>query len=91
MANYLITAQEVYRVGNEKAVEELINSAKIDNRFTLLKYTREHKERKSKGEIIDDYYKVTLVKSFNDEKEPDTEVLVDFTVNPEFYYPDDED
>lgn len=70
MANYLVSSTEVYRIDSEKEVAEFIDAAKADRNFTLSKYASEHKEVKSKGEVVDDYFKVTLVKQFTDIKEP---------------------
>ena len=80
MAKYLTTVTEVYRADDEFAAEALISAAKEDERWMLAKYNCEHKEKKAKGEIIDDWYKVTLVKSFNDKKDPMTEVNVSYEV-----------
>jgi uncharacterized protein Veg len=46
----------------------------------LTKYNCEKKERKKKGEVIDSYFKVSLVKSFNDEKDPITDITVSYEV-----------
>ena len=78
---YLVNVTEVYRVNREAEAENLINEAKEDSSYSLVKYNCEHKERKSKGEVIDDWYKVTLVKSFNDEKEPDRNVAISYEVD----------
>lgn len=67
---YLVNVTEVYRVDSEGEATALINEAKADSSYALSKYSTAHKERKSKGEVIDEWYHVTLVKSFNDEKEP---------------------
>lgn len=77
---YLITTTEVYRVDTEAEAQALIEAAKADNHFILNKYVSEYKERKSKGEVIDEYFKVSLVKSFTDIREPDTQVSVEYTV-----------
>lgn len=77
---YLITTTEVYRVDTEAEAQALIEAAKADSHFILNKYVSEYKERKSKGEVIDEYFKVSLVKSFTDIKEPDTQVSVEYTV-----------
>lgn len=77
---YLITTTEIYRVDTAIEAQKLIDEAKNDNRFTLSKYTNEYKERKAKGEIIDEYYKVTLVKTFTDIKEPETQVKIIYEV-----------
>ena len=70
MAKYLISTTEVYRVISEKAAQYLIDEAKADSSYDLVKYNCEHKERKQKGEVIDDWFKVTLFKKFTDEKDP---------------------
>lgn len=77
---YLITTTEIYRVDTAIEAQKLIDEAKNDNRFTLSKYTNEYKERKAKGEIIDEYYKVTLVKTFTDIREPETQVKITYEV-----------
>ena len=77
---YLTQVTEVYRVDSEEKVLEMIEEAKEDNRFTLAKHSSQYKERKAKGEVIDQWFKVTLVKKFNDEKEPDTTVTIDYEV-----------
>lgn len=68
---YLLTTTEVYRVESEDEAKRMIEEAKEDNHFILKKYTSEFKERKQKGEVIDSYWKVSLVKTFTDEKEPE--------------------
>lgn len=68
---YLVNVTEVYRVDSETEVEALIADAKADETFSLVKYNREYKEKKAKGEVVDAWYKVTLVKNFGDEKDPD--------------------
>lgn len=77
---YLITTTEVYRVDTESEAQALIEAAKADNHFILNKYISEYKERKSKGEVIDEYFKVSLVKSFTDIREPESQVSVEYTV-----------
>ena len=77
---YLITTTEVYRVDTEAEAQALIESAKTDSHFILNKYISEYKEQKSKGEVIDEYYKVSLVKTFTSIKEPDSQVSVEYTI-----------
>ena len=80
MAKYLVSAIETYRVDTEREATEAIEEAKQDGSYVLGKYTSEHKERKSKGEVIDEYWKLTLTKLFNDIKEADTLVNVSYEV-----------
>ena len=81
MAKYLVSTIETYRIDTEAEATKAIEEAKNDNSYTLGKYTSEHKERKSKGEIIDEYWKLSLTKLFNDIKEADTIVDVKYEVN----------
>ena len=80
MSKYLTTTVETYRVDSELEAVNLIEEAKRDKTYILGKYTNEHKERKSKGEVIEEYYKVTLTKLFNDITEPYTQVDIEYTV-----------
>ena len=80
MSKYLVSTIETYRVDTEAEATQAIEEAKKDNSYTLGKYTSEHKERKSKGEVIDEYWKLSLTKLFNDIKEPDSIVTVDYEV-----------
>lgn len=75
---YLISTTETYRVDSETEVEALIAEAKSAAGYELAKYTREYKEKKSKGEVIDSWYRVTLMKRFTDEKEPDHMVEISY-------------
>lgn len=81
MSKYLINVVETYRVDTEPEVETLIAEAKQDKMFALAKYNREYKEKTKKGEVIDAYFKVTLTKAFNLEKEPDRFVSVNYGVD----------
>lgn len=80
MSKYLISTVETYRVDTEAEATKAIEEAKNDGSYTLGKYTSEHKERKSKGEIVDEYWKLSLTKLFNDIKEADTPVTVSYEV-----------
>lgn len=78
---YLIQTVETYRVDSESEAEQLIQEAKKDTKFDLLKSSTEKKDVKAKGEIIDTYYKVQLNKGFNEIKEPKTDVRIIYEVN----------
>ena len=80
MFEYLINTTEVYRVNTEKEATELINNAKQDKQYELAKYSSVKKEQKQKGEVIDEWYQVTLVKKFNAEKEPVSHVSINYDV-----------
>ena len=80
MSKYLVSTTETYRVDTENEATKAIEEAKQDGSYVLGKYTSEHKERKSKGELIDEYWKLTLTKLFNDIKEPDSNINVSYEV-----------
>lgn len=75
---YLTQVTETYRVDSEDQVIQMIDEAKKDGGFILLKHTSQYKEKKQKGEVIDAWYKVTLTKQFTDEKEPDATVEISY-------------
>lgn len=81
MAKYLCQVQEIYRVSSEAEAAKLIDDAKKDNSFTLLKSSTEYKTVKEKGEIVEEYWKTTLVKYFTDLKKPDCTVKVNYDVS----------
>jgi hypothetical protein len=78
MSKHLISVTEVYRVDNEDQAARLIEDAKNSNQYTLSKYSSVHKERKQKGEVVDEWYRLTLTKVFDDEKEPISEVSIEY-------------
>lgn len=81
MAKYLIQTTEIYRVDTEKEAVTMIQEAGASNQFFLKKGTKEYKERKQKGEVVDAYWKVTLIKNFTDEKEPLTNTSIEYTLD----------
>lgn len=80
MAKYLIKTEETYIVSQEYETEDLINTAKNAPNYMLLKHSCEKKEKKQKGEVIDEFYVVKLVKGFNDPKEPTDIIYIDYEV-----------
>lgn len=81
MAKYLVTITETYRVDTEVEAQQLIEEAKNTRSFELKKYSATNKNRKEKKEIVDEWINVVLTKSFNDEKEPNSLVHVNYEVN----------
>lgn len=81
MNKYLVSATEVYRVDNEESAAALIDEAKAETKYVLAKYSSVKKEKKAKGEIVDEWYQVTLVKKFNDEKDPISNIDVNYEVS----------
>lgn len=78
MSKFLLNVTETYRVDSEPEVETMLEEAKNDNSFTLSKYTSTYKEQKAKGEVIDTWYKVSLTKTFSEEKDPDKQVNITY-------------
>ena len=85
MSKYLCQVVETIRVSNVNEVEKLHTELKEDNRFELKKFEYAHKEVKSKGEVIDEYELVKATLIFNNEKEPDCSVDVDFKIDQGFF------
>ena len=88
---YLTQVQETYRLPNEKEVESFLNELKKDNRFIIKKYSSIKKERKQKGEVIDEWIQLTVVKIFNDEKESNTKVDINYEIGSAWFGPAGED
>lgn len=77
----LISTVETHRFDTEGQAARTIEEAKQDGSYILSKYSTEHKERKLKGEVVEQYYKVVLTKVFNDIKEPVSNVKVIYEVD----------
>lgn len=73
---YLLNVVETYRVDTEHEANQLIEEAKADG--NLIKYSCNHKERKQKGEIVDEWENVVLSRRFCNEKEPDGDVRISY-------------
>lgn len=83
MSKYLIKTVETYRCDSEKEAVDLINAAKNDPKYTVSKYNSEIKALKAKGEIIDEWRRVTIFKEFTSEKEPDGYLMPRYTEGEE--------
>lgn len=64
MAAEISKITEEYIVDTEEEVKALIEKAKADTSFELIKYSSDKKEKKSKGEVIDTWYSLKLTKKF---------------------------
>ena len=82
---YLVRSVETYRVESEAEAKKTIEDAKADKSYTLSKYSSEYKCTKAKGEVVDEWYRLTLTKDFNIEKEPDTYIEVKYNAEPGFF------
>ncbi len=76
MSKYLIQTIETYRADTESEAEHLIADAKASYEYELKKHNAEKKEVKQKGEIVDEYWKVSLTKKFTDEKFPSSQTSI---------------
>ena len=81
MSKFLVSTVETYRVDTDEEAKTLIEEAKTSSMFELGKYSSEYKTKTSKGEIVDEYYKVVLTKYFNDIKEPSQHIKVEYDVD----------
>jgi hypothetical protein len=77
---YLISQVDTYVVESMPDVETLHEELKDCPTFTLASFSWKAKEVKSKGEVIDTYYVVTAKKVFNNEKDPDTIISINYEV-----------
>ena len=75
MSCYLTKVTEQYRCDSEAEAISLIEEAKKDNLDTVIKSSNEIKLVKQKGEVVDEYRRVTITKEFTTEKEPDICVI----------------
>lgn len=82
MSKYVTTISENYRVDSEREAANLIEEAKKDNRFTVLKSSttyKHHKETKANPE--EEYWIVSITKEFNEVRNPDRTVTISYNVD----------
>lgn len=70
MSKYLIKTTEIYRCDSEFEANSLVEEAKKASEYEVIKSTIENRTSKAKGEIIDEWRRVTITKEFSEEKEP---------------------
>lgn len=70
MAKYLINRTDIFRVDNEQEAKDFIEELKKTSGGDVIKHSIEYKEQKSKGELIQSWYRVTVKTVYNEEKEP---------------------
>lgn len=78
--NYLVSVVETYRVPTVDEVQSLHEELKNDPHFTLISFSYKTKQIKSKGEILDEYQLVQVKKLFNEEKDPDKFITINYEV-----------
>lgn len=79
---YLIETTEVYRVDSEEEALTLIEDAKKTS--VVSKYNCVKKEKKLKGEVVEEWYKVSITKKWTSEKEPDSSIEVSYKTESAF-------
>lgn len=70
MGKYLLKVTEEYRADSENEADEILEEARADSAYEIKKSTKTKKEAKAKGEIVDEWYNVSITKIFDSEKEP---------------------
>jgi 5-methylcytosine-specific restriction endonuclease McrBC regulatory subunit McrC len=78
---HLIKTTEVYRVETEDEAKKFIEEQKQNDSYEMIKYSSEYKIKKAKGEIEDEWFRVTLVKNFTDEKDPVELIKINYERN----------
>ena len=68
---YLINTTEVYRFDNEVEAQRYVDELK-GRGLDVVSSTIQRKERKQKGEIVDEWTRLTVKINYNDEKEPES-------------------
>ncbi len=81
---YLTKVVETYRLANEQEVEEFLQELKRDTRFEVAKYSSTKKEKKAKGEVIDEWIRFEVTKLFNSETEPDSPICIEYSKESAF-------
>ena len=69
MSKYLINTVETFRVDSESEAKQFVEDMS-DCGGEIVKHSIEYKEQKSKGEDVQSWYRVTIKRVFNDEKDP---------------------
>ena len=75
---YLVKATETYRVDSDAEVLNMINAAKESAQWEFEGHTSKKKQIKQKGQVVEEYYLLTLTKSFNDEKDPTDDIEISY-------------
>ena len=74
MLKYLIKSTNEIRVETKDEAEALhqqVNEKAVDNNWTLSSWSETKKEKKSGGEVVEEWYIVKYTLTFNDAKDPE--------------------
>lgn len=74
----LVKVVETYRLSNEKEVENFLKELKEDPTFEVSKYSSTKKEKKQKGEVVDEWIRFEVTKLFNDESDPVDDITIQY-------------
>ena len=74
----LVKVVETYRLSNEKEVENFLKELKEDPTFEVSKYSSTKKEKKQKGEIVDEWIRFEVTKLFNEEQNPVDDITIQY-------------
>ena len=67
---YLISKTEIYRCDSEAEAKAFIEDLK-DEGLCVVSSTIQMKERKQKGDVVDEWIRLTVKTVYNDEKDPE--------------------
>ena len=76
---YLVKVTEQYRCDSAEEAKQLIEEAKKNSQYSVVKTSDEIRSVKLKGEIVDEWHRVLITKSFNEEKEPESYIMPMYT------------
>lgn len=85
MHRYLTQTAETYRINTEEEVKETLEEFKAASAYEIKKASYEKKQIKEKGEVVDEYWLLTVTKIFNDSKEPANIVDIKYEVDYDSY------
>lgn len=73
MIQYLVKNAVTVRVADKEQADDLhkkIMEETLSKGWVLSSWTEKHKEKKQKGEVVDEWYAITYTITFQEEKEP---------------------
>ena len=90
----LISVVEQYRFDTEEEATRFIEECKEDaetHGYTLKSYSSTKKEKKAKGEVVDEWIRFEVTKLFNEEAEPTHDVTIDYEIEDAWIGPNTEE
>lgn len=80
MQKYLVKSVNTWVIPSVDEVEQFHEELLKDNSYQLTTFGYKTKQIKAKGEVVEEYQVVTETRVFNEEKNPDTFVEVNYEV-----------